>query len=515
MYRKLFRNCSTLSAGLVIGRLSGMLKVAVTAAIFGTSDAMDAYLVAMTVPAALLVVFGDAVYVATVKLVSRHKHDAAPGGWHEVSSLFNFSTAAMLALGALYWWFAPVIVRLIAPGFSPAKYACAVTLARCVAPVIILIPVQNVLIAFLNVHDHFAVPALKFFLPNVLAVASIVLFSKHLGIASYALGSVAGEAVVCVLCYVLAKSKGACYFFTWAGGSRGMRESLSLGVPILLCIGVLQVNNLTDRMFASGLPEGSISALGYAMLLLTFPLSIVRTVVDAGFPSITAIVHRPSENDGGQLVRAVRACVKLLAIVAVPSAVMLLLWRTPVIAILLQRGRFDAASAAATGAALFFYAFALVPMAARHFLMRLSQSFGDSLTPLPSNIVCACANIAFNFLLVPMLGHVGIALSLTLATTLGAGILYAQLRRRIPALHSCGIETEAIRVLGAAGIMVAAYATVHRLTGWFIPAGFGAGAAYAGALVLCGAVPLGRIRQWHAAFRAPGRLVRVWGAADK
>jgi|GEM_PF-1729253 len=513
MYRKLFKNCSALTLGLTAGRLSGMLKIAVAAAFFGAGNAMDSFLVAMAVPTLLFTISGDAFYVSIVRLASNHRASGkiSDDGWREISSVFNYAILTLSVAAAAYYAFAPQIVSIIAPGFTPDKLRHTVQLARCLSPVIVLFPAQWAFIAILHVNGKFAMPALKVLVPNVLSMLFMLAFVDRLWIGSYALGILAGEFAVCLACYLLVMRTGAKYHFVWNYRAPGVQESIRLGTPILLCIGVLQINNLTDRMFASGLAAGSISALGYAMLLLTFPLSIVRTVVDAGFPSIAVIAGQPGEQAGAELLRAVRACFKLLVIVAVPSAVMLLLWRKPVIEMLLQRGKFDAASGAATAGALFFYSFALVPMAARHFLSRLSQSFGDSLTPLPSNIVCAGSNIAFNFILVPILGHLGVAVSLTLATTLGVSVLYIQLRRKIPVLHSCGIETEALRVIGAGGIMVAAYAAAARSSGSFILAGAAAVAAYGGALVLFGAVPLNRIRQCQAAFKVPGlgRLPRA------
>jgi len=505
MYRKLFKNCSTISAGLMVSRLSGMMKIAVVAAIFGTDDSMDAFLVAMAIPAALLTVFGEGVYVATVKLVSRHKGEGGDPSedWREVSSLFNFSVAGMTAFAASYWLCAPLIVRLVAPGFDEGKFVQAATLARCVAPVIVLVTIQHVLNAILHANDHFALPAVKVLLSNIFVVASIAVLHRHLGIVSYALGSVAGELFVCTGSLIMAKRLGARYSFSWAAYSRGVRESVRLGVPVIACVGVLQITNITDRAFASGLPPGSIAALGYAMLLLTVPLSLVRTVVDVGFPSITAIVHRPGKERQRQLAGAIRACVKVLVVAAVPAAVLLLLWRKPVISILLERGKFGSASASTTAVALMFYSFALVPIVSRYFLTRLSQSFGDSLTPLPSNIACTVSNIAFNILLVPILGHAAIALSLALSGTIGAGVLYVQLRRKITALRNCGIEILALKVLGAGALMVGGYVAAERISDSFVGAGCAGAGVYAVALLLARVVDIRRLLQWRILPTAP------------
>jgi len=489
----------------MISRVSGMLKIVVVAAIFGTGDSMDAFLVAMAIPAAALIIFGEGVYVATVKLVARHKGEngGAPQRWAEVSSLFNLSVAGMAAFAAFYWLCAPVIVRLVAPGFTHEKLVQAQTLARCVSPVIILVTIQHVLNGMLHANDHFAIPALKVLLSNVFVVVSIAVLHSELGIASYAVGSVAGELFVCLCSYLMVRRIGARYSFSWAGHSRGVRDSIRLGVPVMAGVGVLQVSNITDRMFASGLPAGSIASLGYGMLLLTVPLSLVRTVVDVGFPSIAGIVHSRAVDRDRQLARAISACVKILVIAVVPAALLLLLWRKPVISLLLQRGNFGAASASATATALLFYSLALAPMVFRYFLTRLSQSFGDSLTPLPANIACTATNIALNFLLIPILGHAAIALSLALSASIGVGLLYIQLRNKIKVLRDCGAEMMGLKVLGAGVLMVAGYLAAERFSHSIVAAGCAALMVYGAGLLAARVVDIRRFFPWRVLAEVP------------
>ena len=505
MYRKLFKNCGTISAGLIVSRASGLVKIMIVAAIFGTNDSMDAFLLAIALPIAAMTVFGDGIYVATVKLMSRHKSENSEfsQGWREVSSLFNFSVLAMAVLAALYWIFSPQIVRLVAPSFSEEKFVQTWTLARCVAPIIVLGAAQSVLRGVLHANDRFALPSIKILLSNIPTLIAVITLTGKFGIASFAVGTVIGEFLVCLAWYIVASRVGARYSFSWAGGSRGIRESVRLGMPVIVGVGMLQIITITDRAFAAALPGGSISALGYAMLLLAVPLSHVRTIVDAGFPSIAAIMHKRTAGHDQELRRAVRSWVKLLVVVTVPAAMMLLLWREPVVRLLLERGKFGAASVSATASALLFYAIALVPTVGRYFLTRLSQAFGDSLTPLPSNIAFAVSNIALNFLLVPVLGHPAIALSLALSTTLGVCILYMQLRRRIPVLANCGIETETLKVLTAGTMMAVAFLVSRMLLDSVIGAGCIAVAVYPLALVAVRIVSIRRVLQLRTLLQAP------------
>ena len=494
MYRKLFRNCSTVSIGLIVSRLSGVVKLAIVASIFGTGDAMDSFLVAMAIPTAVLTIAGEGIYVGAVRLISRHRGPAGDGGgsisndgWAEISSLFNFSVAGTAAFSAAYWVFSPAIISLVAPGFSEQKLAQADMLARCLAPVAILTAVQNVLHAILHVHDRFAVPALKFLIFSTVAIVVVLALHSRLGIAAYALGDVMGELTCCFVCYLAVKRIGGRYAWAWRRG-RSLRESIRMGVPTMAGAGVLQVTPITDRMFASGLAAGSISALGYGLQLLMVPLSFVRTIVDVGFPEIANIFHKPPAERDEPLRQAVRVSFTMLAVAAVPAAVVLLIWRRMLIALLLERGQFDAVSAEATAIAVFFYSFALIPMVARYFMTRLSQSFGDSLTPLPAAVISAASNIALNLLLVPVMGHAAIPVSLSVGTALGAAVLYAQLRRKVDVLRKAGIESIAVRTIAAGAVMFAVYTAAERLSGSTIAAGCAAAAAYGAGLMMAGVV---------------------------
>ena len=494
VYRKLFRNCSTLSIGLILSRFSALIKLAIIASIFGTGDSMDAFLVAMAIPTAVLTVFGEGLYVSTVKLVSRHKGERVRtiDGWREVSSLFNFAVGSMVIVSVLYWALAPLLLRVVAPGFDHERLALASTLAQCVAPIMILVAVQYILHAILHVNGRFFIPALQFFLSSIVTIIVVLVLEPSLGVGSYALGSVAGELFCCLVCLIAVERLGVQYVFLWHHRSRGVRESLKLGVPTMASAGVLQVMGVTDRVFASGLAAGSVSALGYGLQLLTIPLALVRTVVDVSFPAVSVLFHGQASDRVEKLAKAVAACFKVLMVIGVPAGILLLLWREPLIAILLKRGKFDASSAAATAIVIFFYSFALVPLVVRYFLTRLSQSFGDSVLPLWSSILCTVASILANLALVPVMGNAAIALSLSLATTLSVVVLYLQFRRRIAVLRHSGIEAVVGKTILAGCLMAGAHVAAERVFDSVIIGGIFGAAAYGAALVALGVVPL----QW-------------------
>src|SRR5690606_2674750 len=109
----------------------------------------------------------------------------------------------------------------------------------------------------------------------------------------------------------------------------GFRQVGKLLVPILLATGAGQLGIIVNRMLASGLAEGSISALNFGTRLTQLPLGIfimaVTTVLYPTFSQMAA--HR----DMHGLRRAMIAGVRSSIFLTIPMAVGLIVLREPIV----------------------------------------------------------------------------------------------------------------------------------------------------------------------------------------
>jgi len=120
----------------------------------------------------------------------------------------------------------------------------------------------------------------------------------------------------------------------------------------------------------------------------------------------------------------------LALLLTLPAAIALAVLATPILAVLFQRGAFDATDTQATAAALTAYAaglpaFVLVKVLAPAFFARQ-----DTATPVKVAVVAMASNLCLTLVLMQFLAHVGIALATTVAGWINALTLLVLLIRR-------------------------------------------------------------------------------------
>jgi putative peptidoglycan lipid II flippase len=141
-----------------------------------------------------------------------------------------------------------------------------------------------------------------------------------------------------------------------------------------------------------------------------------------------------------------------------PAALGLMMLRTPIVALLYQRGAFDARATGLVSWALLWYAAGLLGHAAVEILARAFYAWHDTRTPVLVGVGAMSLNIVFSYLFsalfarLGLMPHGGLALANSAATALEAGVLVYLMRRRLN-----GIEGGVVwRGLAQAGLATAA-----------------------------------------------------------
>ena len=108
----------------------------------------------------------------------------------------------------------------------------------------------------------------------------------------------------------------------------GLKRALGLMFPVMVGTGIGQVYLIIDRILASGLPEGSISALNYASKLILLPQGVlVMALSTAIFPILFC---RAAAGDSGGYARTLLRAVKTVLLAALPAGVGLVVLRESV-----------------------------------------------------------------------------------------------------------------------------------------------------------------------------------------
>jgi putative peptidoglycan lipid II flippase len=197
-------------------------------------------------------------------------------------------------------------------------------------------------------------------------------------------------------------------------------------VPALFGVSVTQINLLFDTLIASFLITGSISWLYYADRLLEFPLGLfgigIATVV---LPSLAKLHNK---NDPSAFKATLDWGIKVVSVFGWPALAGLMVLAQPIITVLFMRGEFNAEEVVRVSMALFAYLSGLLSFMFIKILAPGYYARQDTKTPVKIGIKAMVANMAFNLMLAPFLGYVGLALATSLSATLNAWLLYRGLK---------------------------------------------------------------------------------------
>jgi putative peptidoglycan lipid II flippase len=237
-------------------------------------------------------------------------------------------------------------------------------------------------------------------------------------------------------------------------------------IPVTALAITAQINLVVDKSMASALPEGSVSALYYADVVLGAFYMLGYSVGMALFPNLSRLA---AVNDLENTRRTVVLSTRLLIYILMPLTLLIIGFATPAVGLIFGRGKFDAMAVQMTAQALGMYAVGLVATAALQLLQRVFYAFADSATPFVVGLVTAGIHIVLNLALMPVWAHAGIALSTSLTAIAAVVVLIVLLDRRVGSLDLGELTRFVLRclVLSAAGAapVIWAYANLVHSDG--------------------------------------------------
>ena len=207
----------------------------------------------------------------------------------------------------------------------------------------------------------------------------------------------------------------------------GVKRVLKLMLPAIFGSSVVQINMLVNTLLASFLVTGSVSWLYYSDRLMEFPLGVfgiaLATVI---LPTLSRRYVSASPEEFSQLLDW---ALRWVFLIAVPASVGLIVLAKPILTTLFQYGQFKPYDVEMTSRALMAFSFGLVAFIAVKILA--SGFYARQNTSSPAKIAAwsVAANIILSLALISPLAHTGLALSISLAAFVNAGLLFRLLRK--------------------------------------------------------------------------------------
>jgi putative peptidoglycan lipid II flippase len=234
--------------------------------------------------------------------------------------------------------------------------------------------------------------------------------------------------------------------------------------PALLGVSVAQVSLLINTQIASHLATKSVSWLTYADRLMEFPTSLLGVAL--GVVLIPQLSAANARKDAASYSGLLDWGLRLVMLLALPCAVALLVFPTALVSVLFHRGAFDATAVTQTSNALMGYGAGLMGLVGVKILAPGYYARQDIGTPVKIAIAVLVLTQVMNAIFVPFLGHVGLALSISLGAMVNAFWLFIGLRRAGAYRPEPGWRGFSVRVFGASILLGALLFWAEHAIDW-------------------------------------------------
>ncbi|MFM7285771.1 MAG: murein biosynthesis integral membrane protein MurJ [Cyanobium sp.] len=468
-----------------LSKVAGLVRQQVIAAAFGVGAAYDAYNYAYVLPGFLLILLGGIngpFHSAMVGALARRPREE---GAHVLAAINTLVGAVLLVVTVLLLVGADPLITLVGPGLDPERHAIAVQQLRWMAPMALFAGLIGLGFGALNAADEFWLPSVSPLLSSVAVIGGIGLLWWGLGPAIVlpkwaVLGGVVlavSTTVGAVLQWLiqlpaLARQGLHRLQLVWDWKHPGVREVLQVMGPATLSSGMLQINVFTDLFFASGI-VGAAAGLGYANLLVQTPLGLLSNMLLVPLLPVYARLTAPA--DRPELVGRIRQGLMLSNASMLPLGALMVALAGPIVALVYERGAFDAGAALLVGGLLMAYGVGMPAYLARDVLVRVFYALGDGTTPFRFSVAGIGLNVVFDWLLVggptpwglqlPALnfGAPGLVLATVAVNVITCLGLLLALRERLGGLPLLAWARDTSLLLGAAllaGLVAWALATL-------------------------------------------------------
>lgn len=359
--RQMFRNSMTVGVFSLLGGAAGILVETSIAARLGLSGRSDTFYVAFTIPYIITNLLSATGQFSLVPFFGtldarQSKEDLWRGFSYSVSVILVILAAIALVGAASASW----VVRGIAPGLAQAQTLEAAQLARWLFVVIVPAGIAEVFRSFLLSQHYFALPSAAGLIRNAVVITVVIGAFGRLGYYSIVLGYLGGYSLLFfILGGQILVSFPVRYSFALRGGGEAFQNLRGAGAAQLGGAFSWQIVVIVERIIASFLPAGTLTALNYGLKIIsTLAEVLAGSVGTVALPALSrAVAHKAHPEER----KIFQDAIEISMAIVVPFTVFCLLLSRNIIRLVFERGNFTPESTALLAMVFFYYSLSLLP----------------------------------------------------------------------------------------------------------------------------------------------------------
>jgi putative peptidoglycan lipid II flippase len=427
-----------MAAATLLSRVLGLVREIVYASFMADSRVAGVFQFAFTIPNLFRRLLGEGALTAAFIPIFKAKEKS-----HGEIEMWRAANAVISGLVIA----ATVIIGLVLIGISIAlavhQFAenteLMLRLLRVMFPYMLLVCLAAAMMGMLNARGHFFIPAMGATMLNVVMVASVLFLAPHMGtnlreqIFALAYGVlVAGFAQAAFQLPTLWR-EGFRYRWVSPWKNETVRLVVTRMIPGTIGVAAFQLNVTLVLALALWVNPQIVASFSYAVRLMELPQGMFG--ISLATYLLTTLSSLALEKNYPEFRATLRHGMGTLIFANLIAAILLVVLAEPIVRLLFEHGKFDAASTARASFALVCLAPGLVAFSAVNILARAFFALGDTKTPMKISLACLALNLLIAAALVVPLKQGGLGIANTITSICNAGLLVFALRKKLGRLE--------------------------------------------------------------------------------
>ena len=434
----MLKSSGAMAGATLTSRLLGMVREIVYAGFMGNTWVASAFMLAFQVPNLFRRLLGEGALTAAFIPIFKQKEieEGEPEMWRAANAVVSGLVAV-----------AGILTVLVIVGISIAlkvhdfgiKTNLMLQLLRLMFPYMLLVCLAAVLIGMANARGHFFIPALSAVALNVVMIASVLFLAPRMGATLeqqiFGLGIGVVVAGIAQALFQLPSLHKEGYQYRWVSPWKDptVREVVRKMLPASIGVAAFQLNVLITQSFSFWFEPTIVATFQYAVRLMELPQGMFGiSLATYLLPTLSGLASEKKYSEFGDTLRQGLGYLAFSNLIAAAIALSL---AEPIVRLIFEHGKFDAAATYRTSLALGGLAPGLLMFSMVNILARAFYALGDIKTPMVISICCLVLNLIFAFWLVHPYREAGLAVANSLSATFNAGLLFYALRRKMARLE--------------------------------------------------------------------------------
>lgn len=400
----------------ILGKIVSFVREISFSAVFGTTNLTDAYFSANVIPSILNIPITISALMFFIPLYNDRRVNNGYNAANVFSSnVLNVFTLITICLTIFVQIFAPLLIRLVAPGFDEETFKYSVELLRLLC---LSFPITLVTSVFINISNanqkHFS-PQLLVVINSSITILAILFLAPKYGIYVVPISGLVAWFFQLFLQHFFIKDMFT-YKFVINFKDPYLRKIIILAIPVIIASFAEQINLMVTNILCSQLGEGSISIINYALRILNLVNgTITIAILTVMYPVFSLLM---AQKDYSKFSQSFNSSIKICLLTVTPLAVLCLIGGFEIIKTIYYRGNMMLDAVTDISVVFIFYSIGIIFIALREIYVRIFYTLNNSILPMYISLGCSTLNILLNILLIKKMGISGVALGASISNIL-------------------------------------------------------------------------------------------------